>query len=1297
MASRNYHQTNRFGDLLIQGSTITSLNGDITFSASEGSNVVINYGTGTTTIYGATGANAAPRKNPYVVTVSTSSSGGGDFTSIAAAVDSITDSSDSQPYSIRIYPGVYTEPEIDISTKSNISIDGLDIRAVVVQPDGNHHVFNLGVKNEISFLTISGAAVGYAGINVDDIGDFCSAHKVTFMNCDTAVRVNASITETDFYGEYLDINGKFTNGVKVTTTSTGTSYTNLENFYVYMENPNATTYGVYADGLGTEVYTRTCEFDGFGFPGTIGLRAANGAYLTVMASGIEDLEKGVWNPNVGAGSTVQLLSTDLDECVSSVLVQHPNTVGIINGVMDDHTKVDISAASKMTFLATDKSDGEVHLSDIINMRFDDGTTTDVSTLWLHNPGMGVMSGGMITISSGLQISIAPGFGYCHNETTSYVSRHDWGVSTLTLPASQSNYIYFTSSDVLSYSTSIPDLHLNIVLGRVVTNASSVEFIDPSQMNVLHHGNQIATYQRNAIGSIYRDGSLVTEINPTGSAFKLNVGSGEYFFGSKQYLPSGNSSPGGLVFETFYRNGSGGWTTYTGAVVLQQYDNGSGTLANIPSGEYAKHSLYIIGDGVYEKYFLVVAQETHPSLGQAETGNLASPPTYFTDAVALIGAIIVQQGASSISEIIDTRPIIGYKPPASIGGGVIYHSDLLGLNSDDHTQYLLTNGGRALAGDLDIGGNNILNAALVNGINISSHASRHLPNGADPLATAIPLSVGATNQTGTANSFARSDHVHSIDLSTFSTTVNVSGAVDYIPIYRNLLSGSYKITVDNMNIDYFRLDGTRALTGNVNVGSHAVSGVTTLTANDLVILTGATIKTLTLQGAITGAASAQITGAIVGPSSLQMIAGTISGVTTITTTNAIVSTFTGGTVNVTGGIVNYGTMNVSGNSIVSTLVFTNATGATIILTGACRFGSVSSSGVVTSTLTATGATVLAGTTTAALVSSSHTITGTTTTNGLVTSTLTATGTTILAGTTTTSLTSSTHIITGTTTTNGLVTSTFTATGAATLAGTTIGALTVSTINATGAATFNSSITGPTSITMNNGSISRISTLSNTGGSIYTFPLGQSGTLHLDTTVLATGSSGDGYYVMVYNTTTRQKKYREFQQLIPHGEIYVEYAIGSGYVFSPSLSNTWYHLVTPGSLGNSTGALSTVIPTSYNSTVSQYVDMPTGGVVRYTGNDDVCFHTAWTISISTNTSATRSHYFAVAKTSSGVTTLVPGSQVRLSTTNSLFFVSTAIHSAMDLANGDMLSLAYLENGGTNQITIGSMNIFIMGMPC
>lgn len=50
------------------------------------------------------------------------------------------------------------------------------------------------------------------------------------------------------------------------------------------------------------------------------------------------------------------------------------------------------------------------------------------------------------------------------------------------------------------------------------------------------------------------------------------------------------------------------------------------------------------------------------------------------------------------------------PTASTGGGVTDHGALLGLNDDDHPQYLLTDGTRILGGNMSLGNNKLTNSA-----------------------------------------------------------------------------------------------------------------------------------------------------------------------------------------------------------------------------------------------------------------------------------------------------------------------------------------------------------------------------------------------------------------------------------------------------------------------------------------------------------------------------------------------------------------------------------------------------------
>lgn len=67
--------------------------------------------------------------------------------------------------------------------------------------------------------------------------------------------------------------------------------------------------------------------------------------------------------------------------------------------------------------------------------------------------------------------------------------------------------------------------------------------------------------------------------------------------------------------------------------------------------------------------------------------------------------------------------------------VVDHGSLLGLGDDDHTQYLLASGARAMAGNLNMGTNNITNVGTVDGVTVSGHAARHQNGGADEISVA----------------------------------------------------------------------------------------------------------------------------------------------------------------------------------------------------------------------------------------------------------------------------------------------------------------------------------------------------------------------------------------------------------------------------------------------------------------------------------------------------------------------------------------------------------------------------------
>lgn len=92
-----------------------------------------------------------------------------------------------------------------------------------------------------------------------------------------------------------------------------------------------------------------------------------------------------------------------------------------------------------------------------------------------------------------------------------------------------------------------------------------------------------------------------------------------------------------------------------------------------------------------------------------------------------------------------------------------HGDLLGLSGDDHPQYFRLDGYRALTGNLNAGGFQITNVGNVDGVDVSSHASRHISGGSDPI-DGYQLSLSYTPSRYPAPTNAKlGEHIHQIDL------------------------------------------------------------------------------------------------------------------------------------------------------------------------------------------------------------------------------------------------------------------------------------------------------------------------------------------------------------------------------------------------------------------------------------------------------------------------------------------------------------------------------------------------------
>lgn len=675
---------------------------------------------------------------------------GGNFGSIKQAVDSITGSSSTNRYVVHVGPGNYTEDLIDMSAKPYICVVAECTDSVIVSPTtSSQHVFKIGADNTVAFLSINGVGSGYSGIAVVDSGGIARAHNISFSDCDIGVLVSSSTADTSFIGKRLDFAGAFTHSLRASSSNGFKAEATVDDYNPGPTSATPTTVSTYVSGPDACVDILSGDIIGFGVG--VGLKIEDGACVNVASAHVESFGTALSVPNVGAAPEINLIGVSLIDNTTDINIAHPTTAGIFNGLASQSKCSNASPNFSWSF--QDIDNGSFEVTEKISVTFNNGTHTDLSTLLFESSTMGLISGGALSDGGGLNVNLATGFGYLDDESGSHnIKRIDWTSQSFSLSANTVNFLYFTVGGILSAAASRPSTPENILLGRVVTNATGIEFIDRAPLKAHHIGNMLSVFGRDALGPVYQSGSIVTE-NVT--ALHLNVASGKYHFSELRFSPAGGSD---ISFTSYYMDGSSGWTRSASSTVSNsQYDDGSGTLAALSSSYYTKHTVYVVGDGSTEKYFLVFGQVQYSSLLDAEAADLPSPPSYFDEGMVPIASIYVQQGSANVIRIEDIRPVIGFKAQGITASAT--HGNLLGLSADDHPQYLLVTGSRAMAGNLDMGAHNIIDVGTVDGVTVSAHAGRHLPNGSDPIATGAPSSIGSANSAGTANALVRQDHVH----------------------------------------------------------------------------------------------------------------------------------------------------------------------------------------------------------------------------------------------------------------------------------------------------------------------------------------------------------------------------------------------------------------------------------------------------------------------------------------------------------------------------------------------------------
>jgi len=697
--------------------------------------------------------------------------GVGNYGAIATAIAYVTAQgySPSNPWEIKIYPGMYIEPAEMVVNMGLFVISG-DARAdtvFVIAADPTKDLFILNGGN-IHGLHLLGVAVpGKALVKCSTPGTLSVLQGVAINGCYYGIIAEAGAAMVITNLAMLVFAPSMNIGVGVLATGAGT-FVALQGcvstvpsviLQAYASNPIAR---VVESNYGAEVVVATGTFRNAYIDPLLSdvIFCDNGSKVTLSSVEISDSAVALHIGAGGTGSTISAQSGSFDGNYLNIVCEA--STGIIYTTQSvDSTKQYLAPGSKVVGTVQIRDDEQTAFLGTTRYQYlASGRQADLGDFFADFSCTGVCVGGEVTAGTGLHAVVAAGEGWARRGSP-YVDTKfcTWiPVPALDLTPSATNWVvYNASSDVIEALVAQPGYGDTILLATIVTDGSGIRFLHKTRNMFTAPAEQLRDYllstRKRALAS-----SLTTSIGS--SARKFSISSGSYYI-AMDLMPYVGATDAG--FSAFY--GTNGATEVSGQTQLNitQFDS-AGTLTTMTPDWYRSDTLILTSDGRLSVIFGTV-ENADPVLVRLYPAR--NTPTFMEPTSFPLAKLIVKQGVgieTSVTDIIDIR-----EQPSSGGsgggsGGVSSHSALSDLDKPaDHTWAMLVDGTRAMSGNLSMGAHNItftaLSNATVDGVVVSAHAARHLPGGLDALTIAAPSSVGTANAQGSAASFSASDHIH----------------------------------------------------------------------------------------------------------------------------------------------------------------------------------------------------------------------------------------------------------------------------------------------------------------------------------------------------------------------------------------------------------------------------------------------------------------------------------------------------------------------------------------------------------
>lgn len=280
------------------------------------------------------------------------------------------------------------------------------------------------------------------------------------------------------------------------------------------------------------------------------------------------------------------------------------------------------------------------------------TVQDMQTLY-HSAGL--TSGGVINDAGGGNITVDAGTGLIRatNSATATLVFMDWSALGATaIPSDTVRYVGVEynagTPQVVVHATRDWNFNTDFPLGTVINEGGTLHILDAPHA-VGDHASQMIrrSWETMPLARDERTGGLI--IGETGTR-NVTLTAGVLWDGLNRFPISAIDTSGAGTFETYYRDGLGGWTNAAGVTQWPntQYDDGSGTLQNLTAARYAVEHWYLMADGAL---VMLYPQAQYTTLAAAEA---ASAPSSLPDRILqegrMIGRFVFQESDATATDI-----------------------------------------------------------------------------------------------------------------------------------------------------------------------------------------------------------------------------------------------------------------------------------------------------------------------------------------------------------------------------------------------------------------------------------------------------------------------------------------------------------------------------------------------------------------------------------------------------------------------------------------------------------------------